>query len=251
MEKALGDFKKYATEVFATVSKSVAKQIGEMLNKVDASEIERILEQIDLSGLVVLADDYQEVYEELAKDGAAVALAQIGVSDERMVTLVNEKAVEWAKARAAEMVGKKLLADGSLIDNPNAQWVITDATREILNSFVAEAIESGWSNETLADKIQETYAFSDDRAEMIARTETAFSDVQGNMIAYRESGLVDKKQWLASDDCCDDCEAIDGKIVDIDDEFVDGVDEPPYHPNCRCDVLPVLADETNTESDGE
>ena len=80
---------------------------------------------------------------------------------------------------------------------------------------------------------------------MVARTETAYADVQGNLEGYRASGVVAKKEWLVSqDEVCPECEALDGKVVDLDEPFPgQGGDGPPLHPNCRCDVLPVLQDE--------
>jgi hypothetical protein len=34
---------------------------------------------------------------------------------------------------------------------------------------------------------------------------------------------------------------MNGEKVAIDEEFPEG--DPPLHPNCRCDLLPVLAEE--------
>ena len=119
----------------------------------------------------------------------------------------------------------------------------------MLRADVADAIEEGLSNDDLADQLAENYAFSDDRAETIARTETAFADVAGNLEAYKASGQVDGKRWLAAPDCCDDCQELDGEVVGLDEEFPnDGGDGPPAHPNCRCDLLPVL---TNLDDGAE
>lgn len=178
---------------------------------------------------------------DVATAGGIDALDQIGVDDsEDIVSLVNDDAVEYARERSADMVGKKWV-DGELIDNPKAEWIIDEATRDMLRGTVTTAMEEGWSNDKLADEIASSHAFSDERSMMIARTETAFADVEGNLAAYRASGLVSQKQWLASEDCCDDCQELDGEIVDLDEDFSgDGGSGPPLHPNCECDVLPVL-----------
>lgn len=134
-------------------------------------------------------------------------------------------------------------ADGELVPNPSAQWRIDEGTREMLRSAVTEALEAGWSNDKLADALADSHAFSEQRAEMIARTETARADVEGNLAGYRALG-VQRKQWLASEDACEDCEALDGQAVGIDDSFGEhGGFGPPAHPLCRCDLLPVLDDE--------
>lgn len=171
------------------------------------------------------------------------ALAQVGfVDDEAIVELVNEHAVRYARERAAEMVGRKWVG-GELIENPSAQWRIDAATRDMVRALVTDAVESGWSNDRLAEALLEHHAFSDARAETIARTETAFADVEGNLEAYRQSGVVAQKQWLTAPGCCDECHEIDGVIVPLDGEFPGGASAPPLHPNCRCDVLPVLEPE--------
>lgn len=189
-------------------------------------------------------DDAQDLLEEITQAGGAVALEQIGfAADESITNQLNEYALDYAQERSAEMVGKRWV-DGELVDNPDAEWVISETTRDMLRDDIAQAIEDGTSNEDLADLISENYAFSDERAETVARTETAFADVAGNLNAYQESGQVASKRWLTAPDCCDLCDELDGEVVDLDEDFPnDGGDGPPLHPNCRCDVLPVLTEE--------
>ena len=44
-----------------------------------------------------------------------------------------------------------------------------------------------------------------------------------------------QKMWVGGS--CEDCqENADAGWIDIDDEFPGGVDEPPQHPNCDCDI---------------
>lgn len=190
-------------------------------------------------------DEAQDLLEEITAAGGADALAQIGFnSDESITNQLNDYALDYAKDRSAEMVGKKYV-DGELVDNPNAEWVIPETTREMLRADVSTAIESGASNDDLADQLAENYAFSDERAQTIARTETAKADVAGNLNAYKESGQVESKRWLTAPDCCDLCQDLDDVTVGLDEDFPDdGGDGPPLHPNCRCDVLPVLSDDT-------
>ena len=178
-----------------------------------------------------------------ANAGGLDALAQVGIEESpEIVDVLNERAVEYARDRSAEMVGKKWV-DGELIDNPDDDWVIDEATRDMLRATVTEGIEEGWSTDRLADEIAGHYAFSDERAAMIARTETRYADVAGSLSAYKASGVVSGKEWLTADGCCDECGDLDGVVVGLDDDFPgDGSDGPPLHPNCECSVLPVLDD---------
>ena len=83
---------------------------------------------------------------------------------------------------------------------------------------------------------------------MIARTETAMADVQGNMAAYRASSVVTGKEWILGDDACEDCVAnSEVGSIGLADLFPSGDDGPPAHPNCRCDLLPTLIEDGATD----
>lgn len=233
---------------FKDAAKSLAGQVVELLGKAELTaeeQVAKVLEQLDLSDFAILVTDSEEALTLMAQDGAITALAQIGIKDPDVVSLANEKAIAFAKERAAELVGMKWI-DGELVDNPNAEWSIAETTREGLRSLVANALENGDSNDVLSSAIEDSYLFSDARSMMIARTETATADVQGNMIAYRASGVVSGKRWITADDdlVSEDC-AMNGEagVIDIDGTFPSGAAEPPEHPNCRCDVVPVLIDD--------
>ena len=209
-----------------------------------------ILGEIEFDGWVTLIVDSEKILVHIMVDGSGQAFAQLGEdASPRMMDQVNEAAAQWAKDRAAEMVGMKYAADGSLIENPNAEWAITSSTRDLLRADITAAIEEGLSTDELANRLTESYAFSDKRAETIARTEIASADVQGSLIAYKASGVVSGKEWVLSDshDVPDECdEADDMGVVDLDSDF-GGIGDPPAHPACECDVLPVLAEEGEAE----
>jgi SPP1 gp7 family putative phage head morphogenesis protein len=208
--------------------------------------VKQILSKLDLEGWALIMDASQEILEEVTKDGVVKALLQIGMSEEGITETMSQLATDYAKQRGAELVGKRILPDGTIIDNPNAKWFIEQSTRDLLRGDVTRAVEEGWSTNKLRDALEENYAFSKERADMIARTETAFADVRGNMIAYKESGVVSGKEWICSSEgCCEEiCELNAAKgVIPLTEAFPSGDMEPPGHPNCRCDVLPVLAEE--------
>jgi SPP1 gp7 family putative phage head morphogenesis protein len=116
----------------------------------------------------------------------------------------------------------------------------------MLKGNVEQAIKEGMSTAELADTLADSYAFSDARAETIARTELAAANVQGTLAGYKESGLVEKIEWLVSqEDTCDECMDMLDKVGTIDDG-IDG-EFPPLHPNCRCDIVPILSDASEGE----
>jgi SPP1 gp7 family putative phage head morphogenesis protein len=216
VQKALNQAaKRISTDLSDTLGK--AKKDGDKVtNGVKMPELKAIEKQI--------AEYMKSIY----IDGAEVAAIQIDVEfDKAQLKQVNKNAVAYSKARSAELVTE-----------------LTESTREFLRPSITQAVEEGWSVATLKAAIMDNFAFSESRSEMIATTELAFADVQGNLKAYKESGVVDGKQWvLSQDDYCDDCLALDGVIVGLDESFPgDGGDGPPLHPRCRCDVIPVIND---------
>jgi len=73
------------------------------------------------------------------------------------------------------------------------------------------------------------------RAEMIARTETAAAWAEGNIASYRDAG-VEYKEFSAANDACPICFPLDGKVYAIGSSEV----VIPRHVSCRCDWLPVI-----------
>lgn len=212
------------------------------LGKADQTDVDRILAELSFAGWTVFTGDIEPVLKRIAQDGGKVGLLQVGISDEGITSQVSKEAAQFAQDRGAELVGMKWV-DGELVANPNAEWTITEGTREKLRSLVSNAIDEGWSAKRLADEVQDSAAFSDERAEMIGRTEIARAHSQGNVTAWKASGVVKKKEWLTAADCCDICDGINGEIVGIDEDFPGGVSAPPLHPRCRCTALPVLKEE--------
>lgn len=134
---------------------------------------------------------------------------------------------------------------------------VNGATRNGLVDVLTKAIDSGDSVDATARKIANLF---EDRADIasarrIARTEIAGAIQEGQVEGYRETGLVEKKQWNTSlDDRVRDSHRIDGQVVDLDDSFVldNGANAPsPAHPsldagdriNCRCFLTPVFIGE--------
>ena len=168
------------------------------------------------------------------------ALTELGMFSPEVLAKLRRNAKEFAVERAAEMVGMERRGE-LLLPNPDPEWTIADATRDMIRSTINEALDEGWSAQETAKAIRESSGFSATRAETIARTEIAIADVQGTLTGWKASGLVAGKQWLTAPGCCDECQDLDGEQVSLDEEFDDG--DPPLHPSCRCTILALLNDE--------
>ncbi len=197
-----------------------------------------ISEQLDFPELLALETLLAEQALAAYQDGVTAAADQISVA----VALedVHQQAQDYAEKRAAELVGKKKIG-GRWVTNPNPKFAITESTRDMVRSEIVEGLEAGLPNAEIGTRIMQLGAFSSSRALMIARTETAFADVAGNMATYRESGVVTHKRWITDDDPCPICETNgDQGVIGLNEDFENGSDAPPAHPNCECDVEPIV-----------
>jgi hypothetical protein len=208
-------------------------------------EADRILGKVDVQGWSEFTNFSAKAMDQAVGEGGLTALANVGIGspDLDMVSQVDARAVAYSQQRSAELVGMTRGAGGELVANPNPAYSISDSTRAMLRSTVAEGVEKGWSSGTLKSAIKDNYAFSPARAKMIARTEINAASIQGNLAGYVASGVVEGKQWILGDlhgisDPCD-LNADDGPIGLLE-PFSSGDLAPPEHPNCTCTVLPVL-----------
>ena len=246
-------FRTYLTAKGKQASDAILAGLSKTDEDADAKAA-RLVAQLDLdwTDLPALTRAALEpfILESVGESWDQVGAAQAALS----VSLPNDRAVDWALDRSAEMIGMKYV-DGGLVPNPNAEWRIDEYQRDTLRQTISLSIEEGWSNDKLAGEIQADNEFSDARAELIARTETAQADMQGNAIAYvaaQEGGIRLLKRWitagdeLVSEDCQDNADAGD---IELDEPFPSGAEWPPEHPNCRCDCAPISLTFNDTEGD--
>lgn len=234
------DLLKQLEKAYQQALASIEKLDDETRQKITAL----VLDELNFDGWAILFDDAAEALAEIAKASAARALAQVRVTDKDITKLVDEDAVHWANSRAAEMIGKKYI-DGELVDNPNPKWAITESTRESLRSTVSLAVEEGWSPQKLSKQVNEQTGMWPQRADTIAVTELAAAHSEGNLIGWKASGVVAGKRSLftgepdatGTDPCPGNAMA---GVIGIDEKFPSGHEGPPYHPNCRCVLLPVV-----------
>lgn len=194
----------------------------------------------------------------MAEDSGLYALAQIGVVEsESIVNVVYDRAVKYARNRAAEMVGKKWV-NGELVDNPNARFAITDSTRDEVQRIIASGLDDNLGKEEITDLLENSLAFSSERAEKIANTEIGTANSQGALEGYKAAsdlGINVLKDWVADENPCEDCQANeDAGPIGLDESFPSGVDAPLAHPGCECVLSATVVEDdnaTNTENNQE
>jgi SPP1 gp7 family putative phage head morphogenesis protein len=110
-----------------------------------------------------------------------------------------------------------------------------------LRGIVVDGTQRGLSPAEIAQELLDKGALDTvTRATRVARTESAWGYEAASHLAWRASEQVRGSEWLNGPNPCPDCQAINGKVVALGEEFAPGVRHAPYHPECTCSTAPVL-----------
>jgi HK97 family phage portal protein len=113
---------------------------------------------------------------------------------------------------------------------------VGNTTLEKLTKTLAEGIAAGEKTSELADRVNGVYGeFPEYRSAMIARTEATAANNEGILESFRQSEVVNAKEWITMGDerVRPEHAAMDGEIVKNDENFSNGMPYPG-EPNCRC-----------------
>ena len=138
---------------------------------------------------------------------------------------------------------------------------VSESLAERVSNIIRIGIEETATGTDVIGLLEEA-GFDENRAQTIARTESARAYTDGQNAAWEASGVVKGKTWLVSPFACEFCEAaakqFGEKSVGVTDAFYergatitgasgatmaldfDDTSGPPLHPNCRCSLLPVI-----------
>lgn len=235
------------------LGKAVASQIEAALaemgvEKADGPEIDldTLLDDLDLSLILTAEDDLKEFLEEIYGDSGRIALSMIGSGSATrdLVDQVYDEAVEWASKYAADLVGAN-------VDSPLA---ISKSTRTMVRGTIAQGLKDNIGTSAIAKALRESYAFSEERAELIAFTEVTSANSEGALQGYREAaalGVKMGKSWLKLEDACPICDAnAEAGIIELDEPFPSGDMAPGAHPHCRCVLVPEVMEATKVFGPG-
>ena len=124
---------------------------------------------------------------------------------------------------------------------------IKEMTQEVANDLRAElsrGIINGESIPKLKKRVTKVFNVGNNRAIMIARTETARAENNGKLLAMKESGFDMEKQVVISHDnrTSELCKRMEGQTVGLNGKFRDAKtgqewESPPFHVNCRSTMI--------------
>lgn len=133
----------------------------------------------------------------------------------------------------------------------SAKWLGSNYSRRIWNNnqqfiekvqrTITDGITAGHSIDRMANKLLDYVSVEGTGqryiTERLVRTETAHFMAEGQLEAYKETG-IEKYQYVASlaENTCIDCGNLDGETFNISEARA-GDNYPPLHANCRCTTV--------------
>jgi hypothetical protein len=260
------------TETFEATEARAVRAFAEGIQ----ADIDKVIEEVSrkLSASIRAGDTVtQRQLEEVQ--------AALKASQKKLIDDLANTAKPYAQtiAEAGLSQGASLLPSGSLdlglLSGKASEFVVeatnraairmarsvSDSLAERVSNIIRIGIEETATGTDVIGLLEEA-GFDENRAQTIARTESARAYTDGQNAAWEASGVVKGKTWLVSPYACEFCEAaakeFGEKSVGVKDAFYergatitgasgatmaldfDDTSGPPLHPNCRCSLLPVI-----------
>lgn len=195
---------------------------------------EAIAAATELGVLVAVADKLAPVLTTTVTTAGGEVLVSTGLPVGRDVfDLVQTDAVEYVAARGAVLVSE-----------------ITQSTRNAIRDIIRRGLAENLGTDTIAGLLQQDFAFSYGRAQLIAETEIGNANGAGRQVgleAAKGLGLPVKKKWLAELGACEICVTnMKQGAIPVEKAFASGDMAPLAHPRCRCDMVGVFEEEDST-----
>lgn len=230
---------------YASAAKSAINNFEAVYDKVLAAQV--MGEPITPADLYKL-DKYWRVQAEAQKELTKLGNKQIKLLTNKFTETYKRGYSELALPsgllgtvdieKAAQLINSIWCADGK--NWSQRIWNNTAKLQKALNDGLVDCVISGKKTSELKALLQEKFKTSYYSADMICRTELAHIQTQAAADRYKDSGLKYYEVVVSPDDrTCEVCGDFDGKRFLLS-EMQEGINAPPFHPNCRDCIVPVI-----------
>lgn len=127
-------------------------------------------------------------------------------------------------------------------------WADKNKLLREINTNLSQSFIRGDSIDRTSRALAKRMGVSYSNAVRIVRTESAHIISEATWDGYKESGVVQQYQFLATLDnrTSEICQSMDLKVFKLSEKEV-GVNFPPLHPNCRSTICPYFEDDVPTD----
>ena len=207
-----------------------------------------------------------QAFRQAGQVAASLLTSQAGITI--TFDLTNPRAVQWARTQSSRLITDVSVstkdAVSEIIGRSFTEGIPPRESARLIRNVVGlhdrqamavinyrfELLEAGRSADDVA-RLAARYSqqLLNQRALMIARTETIASSTNGQQELWRQAvdrQLLDpaltRREWIVTPDerkprrLCDLCALMDGKTTTLEEPFEGGVMLPPLHVACRCAI---------------
>src|SRR5690625_607825 len=209
--------KKYVKERNFTPRANEEMRLYNVTMKINRLEL--LKQEVNLELIALSSDEERILYEELTKAAKAEYKHQSGIL--RTTIEGNAKTI-------------KSIVDSSFLNArwSDRIWANQQALHSDLDKLLHRGPIPGLNPRELARDLRDRFDASVYNSERLLRTEMA--RVQTDVFEdSMKKADIDKYEWVAEPDACEECADLDGKIFDLKDRRT-GDTGVPKHPNCRC-----------------
>jgi hypothetical protein len=148
-----------------------------------------------------------------------------------------------AREQVAQLVGKKVMSDGQVVDNINSAYRISKKMLDDIRQSVHTSITLGENYDDALKRMKKVIN-NPKRAATIARTESVNAYGRGLMSFGQQSKAVGKEwQAVGAVDQCAVYEGLGAVPFDYIYDPVLKITAPTAHPNCRCGLRLIYQNE--------
>ena len=183
----------------------------------------------------VLAKKFGQEYKHMYSE------AGVDTEGKKIKASKSDKAFATIDAQGAKHIANQIwAADGKSWSE--RVWKNLGDLQRTLNDGLIDCVITGKKTTQLKKQLMERFSVSYHRAETLVRTEMAHVETQAALDRYKSSGTEKVRIIVDPDErTCKECSKWDDKIINITD-IQTGTNCPPFHPNCRCAIAPVVKD---------
>ncbi len=219
------------------------KKFGKIMSNLFEKQEQDILKKLDKKDLEELTEHEKE---DLIPTTAYLILFQKYFGDMYYNMLLNEAKIAWEEVDFYKLDNEKIKKFVWENIKKFALEINENTKKEILE-IIKNNIKNGEWYENMKSNIKEKFKnYKAERVKKIARTETTRAVNKARVEAWKQAGSVKEKEWWTSPDerGCDFCKTLHWQRIKIwwifsKNDYED-VSWPPFHPNCRCDLVPIL-----------
>lgn len=188
-----------------------------------------------------IAKELQQLgrYEAAAMEGNYTIMAQ-AVNEliaRQIPTEMNKAFLILDTERVKAIVNGVWCADGKTWSS--RVWDDKTALAQSIEKGLMDSVARGVPKDEMVKTLRYGFGTSFSNADRIARTELAHIQNTSTRDTYKKAGIQYVETIVADDErLCDICAQYDGKITPIN-EAREGT-AFCFHPNCRCDIVPVI-----------